>query len=122
MRYDGQAWSSFAAVATKDGTLKAAGSVGYEVPVDVCIPVAEDLFVVCADSLTLLKEADFHATRGRIVFRSLFSNNGDIMEFIRNGVVIACFVFALMAFMQVQGLGGSLSHISSALDALKAGK
>lgn len=116
-RYDGAQWSLHQMEETDEGTLREKHG-RYELSADVAVPLAPDLYVVAVDEVTLRSEADFHATRRRIVFRSLFTNSGDLMELAKNITIFTCLIVAVLLWFQLGQLASQVAHADAAINTM----
>lgn len=107
--FNGETWSLLHCQPHAGGVLK--DNHGREFSVGLCTPLADDLYVLAADRVSLLAESDFHQTRRQIVFRSMFENNSDIMDMLRQAAFIACLVIAVLVWFSVQGIAGDIHHL-----------
>lgn len=116
LTYDGRQWTVYDDVVRSDmNTLRY--DLG-ELSIDLVTVVRPGLYVVAADKVELLKEADFHIARKRVAFGSIFQNTSDIMSFARDAVVFGGFVVMLLVFFTVEGLSGQLGHIATVVQSL----
>lgn len=110
--YDGRRAETVVCESTSDGTLRTLKrSPRLEFPVDVAIPTGGGSYLVLAETTTLLAESDFHAARRRVVLSSLFSNQSDWMEWLRNIGSAVAVAASMVTWLTVSGMSGDVHAI-----------
>lgn len=118
VRYDGVHPELLSCKPLADGTLQSEDG-RYQFDGALCDWLGGDLAILRASQVQLLTETDFHLSRRRIVFRSLFENKGDLMQLAQWGAIIACFVVALFLWAQMGDVAGKVSHMVTIIDRAK---
>lgn len=109
LHYDGSQWVIYSCAIESGGILR--DSLGREFMADACTAVRDDLYVLAASPVTLLSESDFLAARKRVVFRSLFENNSDVMDLIRNIGFWIVVALAVIVYFRVAGMASDLQTV-----------